>query len=98
MADQSNGSTRAEGVWKNIALFLAGVLFSGAGWLVSISRDSITRTEVDQKIHEVVQRTDAQFQSVNAHLEHIDSTSVEMGKELVRIGAHLGVPGKPTPN
>lgn len=80
-----------DGVWKNIAVFLSGLVLAGAGWLASNAHDSISRAEVDQKIHEVYQRMDQQFQSVNQHLESIDRTQVESGKELARIGEHLGV-------
>jgi hypothetical protein len=83
-----------EGVWKNIAVFLAGLVLAGAGWLATTSHESISRAEVDEKVREVYQRTDQQFQSVNQHLENIDKTQVESVKELARIGEHLGV--KPT--
>jgi hypothetical protein len=80
-----------EGVWKNISMLLAGLLINGAGWLIYAMHDSITRTEVDQKIHEAVSGWNEQVRAVNDHLAHIDQTQVETGREVARIGEHLGV-------
>lgn len=86
------------GVWKNIALFLAGCVLTLIGTLTTLAHDSIPRAEVDQKIHEVYQRMDEQYRGVNGHLESIDRTQIESGKELARIGEHLGVTRRTAPN
>ena len=93
MAENNSGET----VWKNISMFLAGALLAGGGSVIALARDSITRTEVNQIMHEAHQQEQEEISHVNAHLEHIDQNQVEQGKELVKIGEHLGVK-KSTPN
>lgn len=83
MAEMNSGDA---GVWKNIALFLAGVVLTLIGTLTTMAHDSIPRAEVDAKIREIYQRMDQQYAGVNGHLESIDKNQIQMGQEMARIG------------
>jgi hypothetical protein len=87
--------TNGDSVWKNVALFLAGMVLAGGGSMLAQAHDSMPRAEVEAKIREVYQRIDQQSAGLNGHLESIDRTQIDMGKEIVRISEHLGVTSRP---
>lgn len=91
--------SRTDGVWKNIALFLAGVVFSGAGWLASTTHDSIPRAEVDEKMREAYASFDKQNRDLSDRLSRMEQSQSQMGRDVGQIAGRLGVTAKPiTPN
>jgi uncharacterized membrane-anchored protein YhcB (DUF1043 family) len=84
-----------ENVWKNIALFLAGVVLTMVGTLTTMAHDSIPRSEVDQKIHDLYTQMDKQQQGLSDRLSRIEQTQSQMGQDIARISEHLGVSARP---
>ena len=87
--------TNGNGVWKNIALFLAGMVLSGAGWMITQMRDSISRAEVDEKIREVYATMDRRDQNLSDRLSRMEQTESQTGQDIARIAGRLGVSAIP---
>jgi uncharacterized membrane-anchored protein YhcB (DUF1043 family) len=84
-----------EAVWKNIALFLAGVVLTLIGTLTTMAHDSMPRAEVEQRIRESNQEWDHQTQLLSDRLSRIEQTQSQMGQDIARISEHLGVAARP---
>lgn len=99
MPDTGLTGLRNEGIWKNIALFLAGIVFSGAGWLATMAHDSISRIEVDEKLREAYAASDKQNRDLSDRLSRMEQSQSQMGRDVGQIAGRLGVTARPvTPN
>lgn len=87
--------TNGDGVWKNVALFLAGIVLAGAGSLATMAHDSIPRAEVDEKIREVYATLDKQNRDLSDRLARMEQTQAQMGRDVGQIAGRLGVTANP---
>jgi hypothetical protein len=79
------------GIWKAAALFLAGVVVTLSGAWFSVTRDSVSRTEIPVMMKEY---TD-QLISVREQNARMEEKMIQLQVDVARISERLGVPMHP---
>lgn len=82
-------------MWKNVALFLGGVVLTLVGTLTTMAHDSIPRSEVDEKVREIYAAMDKRDRDLSDRLSRLEQGQSQIGQDVARIAGHLGVSANP---